>query len=89
MKLPEGFSDADACALLCGYGTSHHALKQRASCKPGETLCVLGAAGATGLAAVQIGKAMGATRDRCRFERREAGRSRATPAPISCSATTI
>jgi len=61
MKLPEGMPAADACALLCGYGTSHHALKQRAQLKPGETLCVLGASGLTGLAAVQIGKAMGAT----------------------------
>jgi len=60
MKLPPGLSGADACALICGYGTSHHALKQRARIKPGETLCVLGAAGATGIAAVQIGKAMGA-----------------------------
>ena len=61
MKIPDGLSNEDACALLCGYGTSHHALKQRAALKPGETLCVLGAAGATGVAAVQIGKAMGAT----------------------------
>jgi len=50
----------DACALLVAYGTSHHALKQRAQLKAGETLCVLGAAGATGIAAVQIGKIMGA-----------------------------
>lgn len=61
MKLPEGLSGEDACALMCGYGTSHHALKQRADLKPGETLCVLGASGATGIAAVQIGKVMGAT----------------------------
>lgn len=60
MKLPAGMDGADACALLCGFGTSHHALKQRAQLKPGETLAVLGAAGATGIAAVQIGKAMGA-----------------------------
>lgn len=60
MKLPDGMSAADACALICGYGTSHHALKQRGQLKPGETLCVLGASGATGVAAVQIGKAMGA-----------------------------
>lgn len=51
---------ADACALLVAYGTSHHALKQRAQLKEGETLCVLGAAGATGIAAIQIGKIMGA-----------------------------
>ncbi len=60
MKLPDGIGSADACALLCGYGTSHYALKQRAQLKAGETLCVLGAAGLTGTAAIQIGKAMGA-----------------------------
>lgn len=60
MKLPDTMTAADACALICGYGTSHHALKQRGQLKSGETLCVLGAAGATGIAAVQIGKAMGA-----------------------------
>lgn len=60
MKLPDGMDGADACALMCGYGTSHHALKQRANLQAGETLCVLGAAGATGIAAIQIGKAMGA-----------------------------
>lgn len=51
---------ADATALLVGFGTSHHALKQRADLKAGETLVVFGAAGATGLAALQIGKIMGA-----------------------------
>ncbi|MBA84336.1 NADPH:quinone oxidoreductase family protein [Thalassobius sp. S69A] len=51
---------ADACALMVAYGTSHHALKQRAALQPGETLCVLGGAGATGIAAIQIGKIMGA-----------------------------
>lgn len=61
MKLPAGLSGEDACALMCGYGTSHHALKQRAALRPGETLCVLGASGVTGIAAVQIGKVMGAT----------------------------
>lgn len=50
----------DACALMCAWGTSHHALKQRANLQPGETLLVLGAAGSTGLAAISIGKAMGA-----------------------------
>jgi len=60
LKLPDGISNEDACALVCGYSTSHHALKQRGQLKSGETLCVLGAAGLTGLAAVQIGKAMGA-----------------------------
>jgi NADPH2:quinone reductase len=60
MRLPDGLSSEDACALTCGYGTSQYALKQRALLRPGETLCVLGASGATGIAAVQIGKQMGA-----------------------------
>jgi NADPH2:quinone reductase len=60
MKLPDGLDADNACALLCGYSTSHYALKQRGQLKQGETLCVLGASGATGIAAVQIGKVMGA-----------------------------
>jgi NADPH2:quinone reductase len=60
MKLPAGLPGEHACALMCGYGTSHHALKQRADLQLGETLCVLGASGATGIAAIQIGKLMGA-----------------------------
>ncbi len=43
------------------YGTSYYALKQRANLQPSETLLVLGAAGGVGLAAVQLGKQMGAT----------------------------
>lgn len=58
--LPDGADAAEACALIIAYGTSHHALKQRANLQPGETLVVFGAAGATGVAAVQIGKLMGA-----------------------------
>lgn len=60
MALPDGLDAGAACALVCGYGTAHHALKQRADIQPGETLLVLGASGATGIAAIQIGKAMGA-----------------------------
>ena len=60
MALPDAVAFDTACALVCGYGTSHHALKQRANIQPGETLLVLGAAGATGLAAIEIGKLMGA-----------------------------
>lgn len=60
LALPAQMNEEDACALMCGYGTSHHALKQRANLREGETLCVTGAAGATGIAAIQIGKAMGA-----------------------------
>jgi NADPH2:quinone reductase len=50
----------DAANLLCAHGTAHHGLKQRANLQPGENLVVLGAAGGTGLGAVQIGNAMGA-----------------------------
>ncbi len=58
--LPEGMDAAEACALLVAYGTSHHALKQRAALKADEWLVIFGAAGATGIAAIQIGKTMGA-----------------------------
>ncbi|MEO0327425.1 MAG: NADPH:quinone oxidoreductase family protein [Pseudomonadota bacterium] len=60
MPIPHGADAAEVTALMCGYGTAHHALKQRGQLKPGETLAVTGASGLTGLAAVQIGKAMGA-----------------------------
>ena len=59
-KIPENMSYDDACALLCAYGTSHYALKQRGKLKKGETLVVLGASGSTGIAAIQIGKIIGA-----------------------------
>lgn len=58
--IPDDFPDIDAANIMCAHGTAHHALKQRAQLKKGENLVVLGAAGGTGLAAVQIGKAMGA-----------------------------
>ena len=60
ITIPDVMSDAHAAVLPCAYGTAHHALKQRGNLQSGETLVVLGAAGGTGLAAVQIGKAMGA-----------------------------
>jgi NADPH2:quinone reductase len=47
--------------FLAAYGTSYFALKQRAGLRSGETLLVLGAAGGVGLAAVNLGRAMGAT----------------------------
>jgi NADPH2:quinone reductase len=50
-----------AAAFPLAYGTSYHALKDRGQLKSGETLLVLGAAGGVGLAAVQLGKLMGAT----------------------------
>ncbi len=58
---PEDMSYEEAAALLMTYGTSYYALKDRGNCKPGESLLVLGAAGGVGLAAVELGKAMGMT----------------------------
>lgn len=49
-----------AAGFLVTYGTSQHALQDRAALRAGETLLVLGAAGGVGLAAVELGKAMGA-----------------------------
>jgi NADPH:quinone reductase len=59
-KIPDAMPFDEAAALLLTYGTSQHALKDRAELRSGETLLVLGAAGGVGLAAVQLGKAMGA-----------------------------
>ncbi|MEP7704699.1 NADPH:quinone oxidoreductase family protein [Paraglaciecola sp. 25GB23A] len=61
LPIPDAIPDDEAAALVTAHATAHHALKQRAQIKPGETLLVTGAAGGTGLAAVQIGKLMGAT----------------------------
>ncbi len=58
-KIPDAMPFDEASALLMTYGTSHHALKDRAQVKPGESLLVLGAAGGVGLAAVELGKAYG------------------------------
>ncbi len=60
MPLPADMDAAEACALIVGYGTGYHALKQRAALQPGETVCVTGASGLTGSATVQLAKAMGA-----------------------------
>ena len=60
VKIPDIMPFDVASALLLAYGTSQHALKDRAKLKAGETLLVLGAAGGVGLAAVELGKAMGA-----------------------------
>ena len=59
-RLPEGKSFEEGSALLLTYATTIHALKDRGELKAGETLLVLGASGGVGLAAVELGKAMGA-----------------------------
>ncbi len=60
MPLPAGFPHVDAAAFIMIYGTSWHALMDRAQLKAGETVLVLGAAGGVGTAAIQIAKAAGA-----------------------------
>ena len=60
LPLPPGFALTDGAAFAFTYGTSHHALIDRAQLKAGETVLVLGAAGGVGTAAVQIAKAAGA-----------------------------
>ncbi|KAB0267468.1 NADPH:quinone oxidoreductase family protein [Microvirga brassicacearum] len=58
--IPDEMSFVEAAGFLITYGTSHHALKDRAQITPGETLLILGAAGGVGLTAVELGKCMGA-----------------------------
>jgi NADPH2:quinone reductase len=60
MPIPDEMSYEDAACLVLTYGTSHHALKNRAEIQAGETLLVLGAAGGVGAAAIELGKAAGA-----------------------------
>ncbi|MGV2291506.1 NADPH:quinone oxidoreductase family protein [Trinickia sp. YCB016] len=60
VPLPDEADLAVAAAFTLAYGTSHHAVVDRAALQAGETMLVLGAAGGVGLAAVEIGKALGA-----------------------------
>ena len=60
MVLPPGFAVEDGAAFAFTYGTSYHALVDRAQLKAGETVLVLGAAGGVGSSALQIAKAVGA-----------------------------
>jgi NADPH2:quinone reductase len=59
-KIPAGLDFDRAASLSVVYGTSYYALKDRAGLKRGETLAVLGASGGVGLAAVELGKLLGA-----------------------------
>jgi NADPH2:quinone reductase len=60
LPMPATMSFEQGAAFLITYGTTYYALKQRALLKAGETLLVLGAAGGVGLAAVELGKVLGA-----------------------------
>lgn len=60
IPIPDQMDFVPASSFVMTYGTSYHALKDRARILPGESLLVLGAAGGVGLAAVELGKLMGA-----------------------------
>jgi NADPH2:quinone reductase len=60
MPMPPGMDFDVAAAITLTYGTSHHAIVDRGALQSGETMLVLGAAGGVGLAAIEIGKALGA-----------------------------
>jgi NADPH2:quinone reductase len=60
IPMPAAMDFPAAAAFMTTYGTSYYALKDRAGLRAGETLLVLGASGGVGIAAIQIGKALGA-----------------------------
>ena len=60
IAMPAAMDFPAAAAFMTTYGTSYYALKDRAGLRAGETLLVLGASGGVGIAAIQIGKALGA-----------------------------
>src|ERR1700688_1758930 len=60
LRMPDAMSYEDGAAFMIAFGTTYHALKQRAKLKKGDTLLILGAAGGVGLAAVDLGRVMGA-----------------------------
>lgn len=87
--IPDKMPFDEASAFILTYGTSYYALKERGALRRGETLLVLGAAGGVGLAAVEVGKAMGArvvaavsTTDKATLVR-EHGADRAVIYPIA------
>ena len=71
MPLPRGFAFDDAAAFVLTYGTSHHALVDRAALKAGETLLVLGAAGGGARRRCRSARRWARVRDRGRLQRRE------------------
>ncbi len=60
IKIPDAMPYEDAACFIFTYGTSHHALKDRAELKAGESVLILGAAGGVGVAAIELAKAAGA-----------------------------
>lgn len=60
VKIPDDMPYQDAACFIFTYGTSHHALKDRAAIKEGDSVLILGAAGGVGVAAIELAKAAGA-----------------------------
>ena len=60
IKIPDAMPYEDAACFIFTYGTSHHALKDRAALQAGESVLILGAAGGVGVAAIELAKAAGA-----------------------------
>ncbi|WP_425065158.1 NADPH:quinone oxidoreductase family protein [Reyranella sp.] len=60
-RIPDRMSMTQAAGFRVNYGTALHGLRDRAALKAGETLVVIGAAGGVGLAAIQVGRLLGAT----------------------------
>jgi NADPH2:quinone reductase len=91
VPVPDGLADEAAAGLMIAYGTSLYALKNRAELKSGETLAVLGAAGGAGLAAVEIGKALGARVIACASsaEKLDFARSRGAEMTLDYSTTDL
>ncbi len=88
VHLPDGMPFTDAAAFQVAYGTGHVALSHRARLIEGETLLVLGAAGGVGLAAVEIGKQMGARVIACARGRDKLAAAEAAGADILIDAKT-
>lgn len=88
MPMPPEMDFDIAAAITLTYGTSHHAVVDRAQLKAGETMLVLGAAGGVGLAAIEIGKALGARGTQRVFPRTKQRRSRAHGADATINYTT-
>jgi NADPH2:quinone reductase len=89
MPIPDAMPFDEASAFILTYGTSYYALKDRGQLKAGEVMLVLGAAGGVGIAAVELGKAMGArviaaasTEEKARFAK-DAGADDAVIYPAS------
>ena len=81
MPLPSTFDYAEGATFLAAHGTAYHALIDRGQLQPGEVLLVHGAGGGVGLAAVEIGKLLGATVIAA-ARRRKSSPSRKRRAPI-------